>query len=66
MEDPLKSINQLYNKQIANIVSENTKGTTDKFKVTPHYQRVTMKRNNCVKDYILKTASVQNTWYPGA
>ena len=59
---PLKSINQLYNKQIANIVSENTKGTTDKFKVTPHYQRVTMKRNNCVKDYILKTAKILIHW----
>ena len=52
----------MYNKQIANIVSENTKGTTDKFKVTPHYQRVTMKRNNCVKDYILKTAKILIHW----
>ena len=59
---PLKSINQLYNKKISNIVSENTKGTTDKFVTTPHYQRVTLKRNNRVKDYLLKSAKVLINW----
>lgn len=59
---PLKSINQLYNKKISNIVSDNTKGTTDKFVATPHYQGVTLKRNNRVKDYLLKSAKVLINW----
>ena len=59
---PLKAINQLYNKQIANIMSENTIGTTDRFVPTPHYQRVTLKRNNCVKDYLLKSARILIDW----
>lgn len=59
---PLKSINQLYNKKISNIVSENTKGTEEKFAATPHYQKVTHKRNNCVKDYLLKSAKVLINW----
>ena len=59
---PLKSINQLYNKLIANIVSENTKGSSDKFVATPHYQQVTLKRNNRVKDYLLKSAKILITW----
>ena len=59
---PLKSINQLYNKKISKIVSESTKGTTDKFVATPHYQRVTLKRNNRVKDYLLKSAKVLINW----
>ena len=59
---PLKAINQLYNKQIANIMSENTIGTTDRFVPTPHYQRVTLKRNNCVKDFLLKSARILIDW----
>ena len=59
---PLKTINQLYNKQIANIMSENTIGTTDRFVATPHYQKVTLNRNNRVKDYLLKSARILIDW----
>lgn len=59
---PLKSINQLYNKEIAMIVSKNTKGSTDKFKPTKEYKRVTLKRNNQVKDYLFKSVKVLMNW----
>ena len=59
---PLKTINQLYNKQIANIMSENTIGTTDRFVATPHYQKVTLNRNNRMKDFLLKSARILIDW----
>lgn len=59
---PLKSINHHYNRQISRIMSANTKGSTDKFVPTLHYQRVTLKRNNRVKDYMLKSAKILMQW----
>ncbi len=59
---PLKSINQYYNKQIANVMSSSTKGSTDKFKATKKYQALTLKRNNQVKDYLLKSAKILINW----
>ncbi|MCI6515206.1 MAG: transposase, partial [Erysipelotrichaceae bacterium] len=59
---PLKSVNHLYNRQISNIISENTKGTTDRFVPTPHYQKVTLNRNNRVKDFLLKSAKILIDW----
>lgn len=59
---PLKSINHHYNRQISRIMSANTKGSTDRFVPTLHYQRVTLKRNNRVKDYMLKSAKILLQW----
>ena len=59
---PLKSVNHLYNRQIGNIMSENTKGTTDRFVPTLHYQKVTLNRNNRVKDFLLKSARILIDW----
>lgn len=57
---PLKSINQNYNKKIANIVSVNTKNS--KYKASNRYSVITRKRNNQIKDYINKTCKNFINW----
>ena len=52
----LKCINQLYNKNRAEIMSKQTKGTTDKFHETDESRRQTMVRDQRVKDGLHKTA----------
>ena len=59
---PLKSINQYYNKCIANMVSEATRHTTDKYVPSPGYLKVTRNRNNQVDDYLLKTGKHFMMW----
>ncbi len=59
---PLKSINQLYNKEIATIASRNTKGSTDKFVPTKRFKEVTLRRNNQVKDFLFKSVKVLMNW----
>ena len=59
---PLKSVNHLYNQQISNIMSENTRGTTNRFVPTPHYQKATLNRNNRVKDFLVKSARILIDW----
>ena len=58
----LKSANQHYNKQIAGIMSEQTKGTTNKFVPTQEYYNVTQRRNNIVNDFMLQTGKHFITW----
>ena len=58
----LKSANQHYNKQIADIMSEQTKGTTNKFVPTQEYYDVTQRRNNIVNDFMLQTGKHFITW----
>ncbi|NLH92576.1 MAG: transposase, partial [Atopobium sp.] len=58
----VKSINQLYNKRIAAIVSKETKGTNDKFIPTAEYHAVTLKRNRQIDDFFHKTAKMIMTW----
>ncbi|MGN0168172.1 MAG: RNA-guided endonuclease InsQ/TnpB family protein [Acetatifactor sp.] len=50
----LKSQNQWYNKRMAEIVSKQTTGTTDKFVPTPESQFVCLKRENQVIDFSRK------------
>lgn len=58
----IKSINQYYNKEMAKIVSEQTKGTTDKFHPTPESEALCLWRNRRVADYIRKTANMVVQW----
>lgn len=57
-----KSINQLYNKQVAKIVSEQTAGTANKFIPTPEYHRLTNRRNDRISDCLHKYAKDFITW----
>lgn len=50
----LKSQNQWYNKRMAEIMSKQTIGTTDKFEPTPESQAVCVKRENQVIDFSRK------------
>ena len=50
----LKSVNQWYNKEMARIASEQTKGGDEKFVMTDEAYRVTSYRNNRVRDILLK------------
>jgi putative transposase len=59
---PLKSINQLYNKVVATIVSRNTIGSTDKFVPNKRFKEVTLRRNNQVKDFLFKSVKVLMNW----
>ena len=59
---PLKSVNHMYNQQISNIMSENTRGTTNRFVPTPHYQKATLNRNNRVKYFLVKSARILIDW----
>ena len=58
----IKSANRLYNKRIAAIMSEQTKGGTDKFVPTPEYYNVTQRRNNTVNDFMLQTGKHFISW----
>lgn len=58
----VKSANQLYNKQAAKIVSEQTIGTANKFIPTPEYHKLTNRRNDQVSDYMHKCAKHLMTW----
>ena len=57
-----KSVNQWYNKRAAEIVSEQTRKTGKKFVPTDEYRRLTRKRNNRIKDILLKTANHFVQW----
>ena len=50
----LKSVNQWYNKKMAEIASEQTKGGDKKFVMTDEAYRVTSYRDNRVRDILLK------------
>lgn len=52
----IKSINHYYNKRLAELKSQAE--TDNNRKTTKHIQRLTMKRNNKVKDYLHKTSKV--------
>ena len=61
----LKSINQFYNKRAAQIISGQTKGTTNKFKPTPEFNELTARRNNQISDFMHKTAKQFMQWCVG-
>ena len=52
----LKSVNQWYNKEMARIQSEQTKGGDKKFAMTDEAHRITEYRNNRVRDTLLKVS----------
>lgn len=58
----VKSINQLYNKTIAKIVSEQTKASGRKFVSTREYRLATCRRNDAVDDHMHKYAKHLVTW----
>jgi putative transposase len=58
----IKAANRLYNKRIAVIMSEQTKGGTDKFVPTEEYYDVTQRRNNVINDFMLQTGKHFITW----
>ena len=59
---PLKAINQYYNKQIACIQSEQTKGSDKYFVPTKRSKRITLNRNNRIKDTMFKTGRQFIDW----
>lgn len=58
----LKSVNQLYNKTIACLMSEQTKGGSDKYVPGRRYHAATLKRNNQVADFMHKAAKALVLW----
>lgn len=58
----LKSINQLYNKKMAAIQSEQTKGTDKKFVITKEAHGLCIWRNNRIEDTINKIGSSIVAW----
>ena len=58
----IKSINRMYNKTIARIVSEQTAGGTAKFVPTEEYYAVARKRNRRVHDFMLKAGVHLMRW----
>lgn len=58
----VKSVNQWYNKQMAKIMSEQTKGTIQKFVPTPESQRLGLRREACISDFMHKTAKRITEW----
>ena len=58
----LKSINQLYNKKMAAIQSEQTKGTDKKFVMTKKTHSLCVWRNNRIEDTINKIGSSIVAW----
>lgn len=58
----LKSVNQWYNKQVSRIMSEQTKGSANKFKTTPEYQKLCVKRVNRMRDAFHKSAKHTVDW----
>lgn len=59
---PVKSINQMYNKAVASIVSQHTLATKKKFEATRQFNAVTMNRNNRIKDYLFKAVKYFMRW----
>lgn len=59
----LKAMNQLYNKKIAAIVSDQTTRTGEKFVPTEHYYEITNKRNNQVNNYLFHASKYFIQWY---
>lgn len=59
---PVKSVNQLYNKKIAAIVSEQTLRTGGKFVPGKDYYAATNRRNDQVSDFLHKCAKHLVTW----
>lgn len=59
---PLKAKNQYYNKKVASVMSKQTLVTKTHFKPNKEYNRLTLKRNNQVKDYMFKTARYLINW----
>lgn len=57
-----KSVNQLYNKKIADIVSKQTLSSKEKFTPTEEYYAVTNQRNDALRDLFHKTAKHFLTW----
>ena len=58
----VKSVNQYYNRRMAEIKSEATKGTTEKFKPTPESQRLSLWRYNRIHDFMHKSARFVIDW----
>ena len=58
----LKSANQLYNKKIAKIVSQQTLKTKEKFVPNDEFYKVTIKRNDQVSDFMHKVAKHLVLW----
>ena len=58
----LKSANQHYNKEIADIMRKQTKGGTAKFVPTGAYYNVVQRRNNIMNDFMLQTGKHFITW----
>ena len=54
----IKSQNQLYNKKMAKIKSEQTKGTNKKFVSTPESDKLCVKRKNQMTDFMRKTGKL--------
>ena len=57
-----KSVNQLYNKKIADIVSKQTLSSKEKFVPTEEYYTVTNQRNDALRDLFHKTAKHFLKW----
>lgn len=58
----IKSLNQYYNKVYGNIQSEQTIGTTNKFKPTPESDAICLWRNNHINDFMNKAAARIIDW----
>ena len=58
----IKSVNHQYNKRIAAIMSEQTRGSTETFVPTQEYYDVTYRRNNIINDFMLQTGKHFITW----
>lgn len=58
----MKSANQWYNKKMAQIQSEKTIGTTNKFVMTPEAHKLCVKRENQMSDFMHKVAKQIITW----
>lgn len=58
----IKSINQWYNKKMAKIMSEQTIGTTEKFKPTPESMKLGFDRANKISDFMHKVAKLIILW----
>ena len=58
----IKSQNHWYNKRIAAIASEQTKGTTNKFVPTAQSRAISKNRDNAIRDFMHKTAKSIISW----
>lgn len=58
----IKSINQWYNKKMAEIQSVQTTGTTKKFAMAPEAEKLCLHRNNAITDFTSKTAARIIQW----